>query len=151
MNDRIQQKSMISEQTSKTCLFCKIIKKEIPSDIVYENDKIVAFLDIRQINPGHVLVVPKEHHIDLLETPDHVLSEMITKTKKLANAVMKGVKADGFCIGINTKPASGQVVMHTHLHIIPRFKGDGLRHWPGKELSKEEMQKIKKDIQAQLQ
>lgn len=136
---------------SDDCVFCKIIKGEIPAQKVYENDKIFAFLDIRPINPGHVLVVPREHHANLLETPDDVLSDMITRTKKIAGAIMKAVNADGFNVGINTKPAAGQAVFHTHLHIIPRFKTDGLKHWPGKKLPKEEMQKVQEAIQKELQ
>lgn len=133
------------------CIFCKIIKKEIPADFVYENDEVVAFLDIKPINKGHVLIVPKEHHEDMLSTPEAVLSEMIATTKNVANAIVKAVKADGFNIGVNTKPAAGQVVFHTHFHVIPRFKGDGLVHWPHKELPKEEMNKIKQSISKLLQ
>lgn len=132
------------------CIFCKIIKKQIPTDFIYENDKIVAFLDIMPVNPGHTLVVPKEHHTDLLDTPDETLNDMITRTKKIATAVIKAVKADGFNIGINTKKAAGQAVFHTHLHIIPRFTNDGLKHWPHKEINKEETRKIKENITSQL-
>ncbi len=132
------------------CVFCKIIAGKIPAMKVYENDKIFAFLDIAPVNPGHTLVVPRSHHVDLLETPDDVLSDMITRTKKIAAAVVKAVKADGFNIGVNTKPAAGQAVFHTHLHIIPRFSDDGLRHWPHKKLSQDEMQKVQDGIKAQL-
>jgi len=132
------------------CIFCKIIKKEIPADFIYENDRIVAFLDIHPNNPGHALVVPKAHFTDLLETPDDVLADIMSRTKKIAPAIIKAVNADGFNTIFNTKPAAGQAVFHTHMHIIPRFKGDGLRHWPEKELSKEEMEKIKKGIISAL-
>lgn len=133
------------------CVFCKIIAGKLPAFKVYENDKIFAFLDISPVNPGHTLVVPRSHHADLLETPDNVLSDMITRTKKIAAAIVKAVKADGFNLGVNTKPAAGQVVFHTHLHIIPRFSNDGLRHWPHKETSREEMQKVSEMIRANLQ
>lgn len=132
------------------CVFCKIIAGTIPSIKVYENDKIFAFLDIMPVNPGHTLVVPRAHHVDLLETPDDVLSDMITRTKKIAAAVMKAVKADGFNLGVNTKPAAGQAVFHTHLHIIPRFAGDGLKPWPHKKLAPEEMQAVADAIRRQL-
>ena len=132
------------------CVFCKIIAKELPADFVYENDKIVAFLDIHPNNPGHTLIVPKEHYEDLLATPDDVLADMMSRTKKIAPAVMKAVNADGFNTIFNTKPAAFQVVFHTHMHIIPRFKDDGFKHWPEKDIGKEEMQKIKENIIAQL-
>lgn len=133
------------------CIFCKIIRKEIPSEnFVYENDKIVAFLDIHPSNPGHTLVVPKAHYVDLLDTPDEVLAEILAKTKKIAPAVMKGVGAQGFNSIFNTKPAAGQVIFHTHMHIIPRFTNDGLKHWPDKHLPPEEMKKIKENIISAL-
>ena len=132
------------------CIFCKIIKKEIPADFIYENDKIVAFLDIHPNNPGHALVVPKAHFHDLLETPDDVLADIMARTKKIAPAILKAVKADGFNSIFNTKPAAGQVVFHTHMHIIPRFTNDGLKHWPDKHLSAEELKKIKENIVSAL-
>ncbi|MEM3154900.1 MAG: HIT family protein [Candidatus Woesearchaeota archaeon] len=132
------------------CIFCKIIKKQVPADFVYENDKIVAFLDIHPSNKGHTLVVPKEHYTDLLETPDEVLSEIIVKTKKIAPAVMNAVNAQGFNTIFNTKPAAGQMVFHTHLHIIPRFINDGLKHWPEQKTTPEELKKVKDSIISAL-
>ena len=128
------------------CIFCKIIKKGTPADFVYENDKVVAFLDIRPINKGHLLVVPKKHFTDMLATPDDVLAEISSVAKKIAAAAVKATNADGFNIGMNNGAAAGQLVMHAHLHVIPRFSNDGLRHWPGKELPKEEMQEIRNKI-----
>ncbi|MEM4282648.1 MAG: HIT family protein [Candidatus Woesearchaeota archaeon] len=128
------------------CIFCKIIKKEIPANIVYENDKVIAFLDIRPINTGHMLVVPKTHNVNLLDTPEDILCELAIATKKISAAVIKAVGAQGFNIGMNNGKAAGQLVMHAHLHIIPRFPNDGLRHWPGKESSKEELEAIAKEI-----
>lgn len=132
------------------CIFCKIVKKEIPCDLVFENEKVIAFLDIRPSSPGHTLVVPKAHHEDLLATPDSDLLEVMCVTKKVAKAAMEAVKADGFNVITNTKPAAGQAVFHTHFHIIPRFANDGLKHWPHKDVPKEEQQKIKEDIKTKL-
>ena len=133
------------------CIFCKIISKEVPSNMVYENDKIFAFLDNNPVNKGHTLVLPREHHVDMLDTPDDVLSDMITRAKKIAESIMKAVNADGFNTSLNTKPAAGQVIFHTHLHIIPRFENDGFKHWHGAKLAPEEMQKIAEDIKKELQ
>ena len=132
------------------CIFCKIIQGKIPADKVYENDKIMAFLDIQPISKGHTLIVPKKHYTDLLDTPDDVLCEMMTSAKKIAEAAVKAVGADGFNIGVNTKPAAGQIVMHMHLHVMPRFKNDGLKHWPGKTIAKEEFAKIRDQIASFL-
>jgi len=78
------------------CIFCKIVSKEIPSQIIYENNKVIAFPDIAPANPGHILVVPKEHHKDLLETPDDVMKEVFAVVKKVAKASMKVMEAKGF-------------------------------------------------------
>ena len=130
----------------ESCIFCKIIKGEIPCNKIYEDDKVLAFLDIRPINEGHTLVVPKHHCKDIFEASPGELKDMISVAKDLSEKIMDAVDADGINIGINNKPAAGQVVMHTHLHIIPRFSNDGHRHWPGKEVSKEELDKTAEKI-----
>ena len=132
------------------CIFCKIAKGEIPSGKVYEDEKVFAFMDIAPISKGHVLVIPKEHHKDLLDMPNDLLAELAKTTKKIAKAVVKAAKADGFNIGQNNGSVAGQAVFHFHLHIIPRFEGDGLKHWPKIDVPKEEMDKIAKDIKSLL-
>jgi histidine triad (HIT) family protein len=132
------------------CIFCRIVAGQVPAHRVYENDAVVAFLDISPVNKGHVLVVPRSHHSDLLETPDDVAAELVVKTKKIAAAVMKAMNAEGFNVGINAGPAAGQAVFHTHLHIIPRFANDGLKPWPHRKIMQEEMQKIAAEIRKHL-
>ena len=112
------------------CLFCRIVAGSVPSHKIYEGEHTFAFLDIRPVNIGHTLVVPKKHCVDIFDTPDSELQNVIAAAKKIAPAVMKATKADGINIGMNNRPASGQVVMHTHLHVIPRYKDDGLKTWP---------------------
>jgi histidine triad (HIT) family protein len=125
------------------CIFCKIISREIPSEnIIYENGHSIAFLDIRPIHPGHALVVPKEHHADLFETPEPVLADMMAAAKKIAIAVQKATKADGINLGMNNGGAAGQVVMHAHLHVIPRFSNDGLHHWPNRSATPDELKEM---------
>lgn len=128
------------------CIFCKIIKKQIPSEIIYEDDKIFAFLDISPANPGHTLIVPKEHYPTIMETPEDVLKSLIVAVKKIAKAVKEGVGADGLNIGINTEKAAGQIIFHTHIHIIPRFEGDGLQMWPQGKYQPGQAENIKKEI-----
>jgi histidine triad (HIT) family protein len=115
------------------CIFCKIIAREIPASIIYENDSSIAFLDARPINPGHTLLVPKEHHKNLYDMPDELLSHFMPTIKKLAIAIKKAVVADGINIGMNNEGAAGQIVMHHHTHIIPRYSNDGHKHWKGKD------------------
>jgi histidine triad (HIT) family protein len=133
------------------CIFCKIASKELPSEnIVYENGHSVAFLDIRPVNPGHTLVVPKEHHADLFETPEAVLTDMIAAAKKVAAAVKKALKADGVNLGMNNGTAAGQVIFHAHMHVIPRFTGDGLRHWPNKDVTPDDLRTVAEKVRKQL-
>ena len=115
------------------CIFCKIISGQIPADKVYEDSKVIAFLDIHPVNPGHTLVVPKNHSRNILEDNIDDLTSSMSAIRRIAGAVIKAVKADGFNLGVNTNAAAGQAVFHTHFHVIPRFINDGLRHWPQKD------------------
>lgn len=113
------------------CLFCKIISGEIPSTKVYEDEHTLAFLDIHPVNIGHTLVIPKKHSANLYETPDETLAQMMAVVKKLSIAIKSAVSADGINIEMNNDPVAGQIIFHTHFHIVPRFSGDGFKHWHG--------------------
>ena len=115
------------------CIFCKILNKEISSTKLYEDENVYAFLDIRPINKGHALVVPKRHSETFLDMASEDIASLFKTTQKVATAVMEAMNADGFNIGMNNFPAAGQEVPHSHVHIIPRFSDDGLKHWPGGE------------------
>lgn len=133
------------------CIFCKIVAKgEIPSTNVYENENVLAFLDIGPTNKGHTLVIPKRHYENLLDTPDDDLKEVMLAVKKVAAAVIKGVEADGFNIQMSNKEAAGQVVPHAHVHIIPRFNDDGLKLWPQGKYEEGEIQDIADKIKSFL-
>ena len=110
------------------CLFCKIVAGEIPAIKVFENDRVLAFMDIGPIVKGHVLVIPKAHHNPLSQTPDDVLSQVIAAVRRVAQAQQDGLGADGVNIHQSNGAAAGQVVPHLHFHVIPRFKHDG-HHW----------------------
>ena len=133
------------------CIFCKIVKGEIPCQKVYENDKIFAFLDIMPIHKGHTLIIPKEHHADILDMPDDTLAELAKTAKKVSKAVKEATKADGFNVTQNNGAAAGQAVFHFHLHIIPRFTDDGLKTWPHAKVSEEEMNEIHQAIKNSLE
>ena len=113
------------------CLFCKIAAKEVESEIVYEDDKVIAFLDINPVNPGHTLVVPKFHAEQLLELPEDQILPVMQVVKKVMKALMDMPDVEGVNIMQNNYAAAGQVVPHVHVHVIPRKTGDGHRHWPG--------------------
>jgi len=132
------------------CLFCKIIKGDIPSSKLYEDKETFVFLDIAPVNVGHALIVPKKHSADLLDMPDKDIENLFKVAKEVADAVMKGTGATGFNLGMNNRKSAGQLVMHSHLHIIPRFDGDGLRHWPGKKYAEGQADEVKKRIEKFL-
>src|ERR1700682_3461571 len=118
---------------NEDCIFCKIVKGEIPSDKIYEDDAVLAFMDIRPVSRGHALVIPKKHTNDIMETDNDTAAELIHKSKQIADAIVKAVNADGFTISTNNGEAAGQTVFHVHFHVIPRFKKDGLIGWPHQE------------------
>ena len=135
----------------KNCLFCKIVKEEIPAMKVYEDDEVIAFLDIRPVNPGHTLVIPKEHHPSLSETPDNVAAALMRVIPQLSKAIMKAVGTDSFNLGVNNGELAGQIVDHTHLHIMPRFENDGWDIWTGTDdLNPDDANKIANDIRGNL-
>ena len=106
-------------------IFTKIIEREIPADIVFENEEVIAFVDIAPVNKGHVLVVPKRPFENLFDGDEEMLCAMIVAAKNLAPVVRDAVGADGVTLVMNNGSDVGQEVMHAHLHIVPRFKNDG--------------------------
>jgi len=106
------------------CLFCKIIKGDISSFKIYEDEKMYAFLDIMPVNPGHTLVVPKKHYENLIDTPDEILCAIIKTIKKIVPAILQGVAAEGFNLGVNNGKNADQIINHLHFHIMPRFPND---------------------------
>jgi histidine triad (HIT) family protein len=133
------------------CLFCKIINKEIPAVIVYEDDNVLAFLDINPVNPGHTLIVPKVHSDELLGTDDKVLEQMIVVTKKVAAAILRGLGYEAFNLEQNNGKIAGQVIPHLHWHIVPRRADDGFKHWPGKEYAEGEAKSVAEKITSQIE
>ena len=110
------------------CVFCKIVRGELPANKIYDDNDAVAFMDIGPIVKGHLLVVPKAHYAHLLETPAEVLAKLIVIVQKIAAAQKKALQADGVNIVQSNGRAAGQVVDHIHFHVIPRFASDG-HHW----------------------
>lgn len=136
--------------TNMNCLFCKIIAKQIPVDIIYEDEKVVAFLDINPVNPGHLLVVPKVHSENIAVAADEDLIALTLAVKKLAPAICAATACDGWNLEVNNGNAAGQVIDHTHWHIVPRHKDDGLKHWPGHPYAEGEAAKIADKIRKEF-
>ncbi len=132
------------------CIFCKIIAGEIPAVKIYEDESVLAFLDITPVNLGHTLVIPKQHFANLLELPDDLLCLLAQAVKKIAPAVMAGVSAQGFNLGLNNGSVAGQLVGHFHWHIMPRFEADGYKLWHGKQYEAGQADEVAEKIKENL-
>jgi histidine triad (HIT) family protein len=104
------------------CIFCSIVNGEIPSNKVYEDDTVIAFLDVNPTSYGHTLVVPKEHCDSFLDCKDEIRDRVFKVAQQLANKLEKELKCDGINILTNIHEAAGQSVNHFHVHLIPRYK-----------------------------
>jgi histidine triad (HIT) family protein len=128
---------------SEDCLFCKIIKGEVPAAKIYENPNVISFLDIMPASKGHCLVIPKKHAVQLDEMDDDDLTATILAAKKVAKALSLSFGNAAFNVVMNNGKDAGQVVNHAHIHLIPRFKKDRLRiKWSHLEYEEGEIQKV---------
>ncbi len=134
------------------CIFCKIVRGEIPAHKVYEDEHVVAFLDIYPINPGHTLIVPKQHYERLEDVPEEVLAAMMRAAARLAPAILRATGAQGYNLVVNVGRVAGQEIMHVHLHVIPRREGDGCKimHCKRSKPSDEELARTAEAIRREL-
>lgn len=115
----------------ESCLFCKIINKEIPADIIYEDEDTIAILDIHPVNIGHALVIPKRHIENIYGFEEGDTNAVFSVAQKMTKAVKTAVQAEGINLHMNNERPAGQMVFHAHIHVIPRYDNDGLKAWKG--------------------
>ncbi|PIP26185.1 MAG: HIT family protein [Candidatus Moranbacteria bacterium CG_4_9_14_3_um_filter_40_7] len=126
----------------KNCIFCQIIAGIIPAEKIYEDEKILAFLDIRPVNYGHTLIIPKTHHALMTDVPDELLKHCFVKAKELMIKIKQALEADYVSVSV-----IGLDVPHFHIHLIPRYANDGLPvFWPTKAYPEGEMKKTAEKI-----
>ncbi|MFH1113082.1 MAG: HIT family protein [Pseudomonadota bacterium] len=113
-------------KTSEDCIFCKIVAGQIPSTKIYEDETTLAFMDIMPLNKGHVLVIPKEHIENIVEADPGLYGHLASVICKIAKAVNAAVAPDGMNVLQLNGKAANQVIPHLHMHIVPRWNGDGL-------------------------
>jgi len=131
------------------CIFCKIINGDIPSYKLFENEYVIAFLDISQTTIGHSLVIPKKHFNNIYELDELYASEVFKAVTKLSKSIKKALGVDDINIINNNGPLAGQTVHHFHIHIIPRYENDGLIiKYPNNKLTEEEFEELMKKILA---
>ena len=127
------------------CIFCKIIKNEIPSTKIYEDEKFLAFMDIQPVSDGHLLIIPKTHIEWMQEAGDETISEIFILSKKIMISLKNGIGCDYVQVSI-----VGKDVPHFHIHLIPRYLNDGLAGYQTKKYEDGEMQKIADKIILKL-
>lgn len=117
----------------KNCVFCRIVSGEIPAAKLYEDELVAAFMDAAPINKGHMLVVPKEHHVSPASLPEELCGRMFRVASRLGVACKRALDAEGFNLHLSDGACAGQVVMHAHMHVVPRWVDDGF-HWNWRQL-----------------
>ncbi len=132
------------------CLFCKIISRQIPAEIVYEDDDVLSFLDIKPTTPGHTLVIPKQHSVGLHDAEPAVLEKLIVSTQVVARALLSALDISAFNLIQNNGSVAGQVIPHLHFHLIPRYPTDGLELWRGHDTTSEARQALAVKIKASI-
>lgn len=129
----------------ENCIFCKIIKKEIPCDIIYEDERFLAFLDIKPVSDGHILIIPKDHVVWMQEADDKTIADIFVLTKKLMLATKKAMKCDYVQIGV-----VGNEMPHFHIHLIPRYFDLVFPNLPTKTYTDGQQEKLVKKITKEL-
>ena len=126
------------------CIFCKLANGQIPTNSIYEDDDFKVILDMSPATKGHALILPKEHADNLFELPDETAEKAMCLAKKLGKEMKEKLGADGFNLVQNNGTAAGQTVFHFHLHMIPRYEGDGQTiQWEPRAASPEELSEVK--------
>jgi histidine triad (HIT) family protein len=123
------------------CVFCSIARGESPAEVIAETKETIAFLDVRPLFPGHVLVIPREHHVTLGELPVELIPKLFGVAQKMSLAVERALGAQGTFVAMNNRVS--QSVPHLHVHVVPRTKGDGLKgfFWPRHDYASEDARK----------
>lgn len=133
------------------CLFCRIVRGEIPSARVLETDLALAFLDISPVNPGHTLLIPKDHHPHLAALPDVLAGSIASLLPRLSRALLAATGADGLNVISNHGEVAGQTIHHIHWHLIPRHQGDAVRWpWPHQTYTGDSMGRMRSAIEQAL-
>ena len=134
-----------------SCIFCKIVQKQAPASILYEDSSTIAFLDIRPLNMGHTLVIPKSHYVDIFDIPELELSKVHIVSKHIAPAIKMATNADGISIIQQNGKAAGQDIFHLHVHVVPRFEGQKLPRFSDLQMvERANLDELAKKIRIQI-
>lgn len=140
------------EKTRGSCLICQIVGNQIPSYKIYEDDLILAVLDVNGANPGHCFIMPKSHYPIIEQVPDAELSHMFTIANKISSSIFENLKSQGTNIFVANGIPAGQTVAHFTINVIPRKENDGINlQWKPKHLTEEEMSTVELKLKEQIQ
>ena len=135
----------------ENCIFCRIADGDIPSTTVYEDDSFTVIMDLSPATRGHALIIPKDHMDDIFEMDEKTAGKLFKLAVRVAKAMKKALKCDGLNIVQNNGAIAGQTVRHFHLHLIPRYEGDGQSIlWTPGETSDEERERAAQDIREAM-
>ena len=131
------------------CIFCKIANGEVPAAVVYEDEQTMAFMDIGQVNPGHVIVAVKPHIRDIYTLTDEMAAAFFQTAARVARAVKKAMQPQGVTLLQANEEVGFQTVFHLHLHVLPRHPDDGVTlTWPAKNPAMEELDRLAQQVKA---
>ena len=134
-----------------SCIFCRIVQKQVPTNLVFEDEKVMAFLDIKPLNEGHTLVISKAHYESIFDIPQDLVEYIHGITKRIAIAVEKATKANGISIIQQNGKAANQDIPHLHVHVIPRYKGQKMPSFSEtSEANREQLSQTAAKIRKQL-
>ena len=135
----------------ENCVFCRIVRGEIPATTVYEDDMTLAFMDIGSVNPGHMLVAAKAHVENLYGVDDALAGALLRTTARVARAAKQALRPQGLSLFQANEKAGGQTVFHLHIHVLPRWEDDGMElAWPIKNPPREELERVAAQLRAAL-
>ena len=140
---KISKRRTVNKMREKECIFCKIASGEIPSATLYEDEDFRVILDLGPASKGHALIIPKDHYRNLYDLDDRLAAKALVLAKKMVNRLKEVLECDGYNIVQNNEEVAGQTVFHFHMHLIPRYKGDGVGlGWKTGELKEADKEEI---------
>jgi histidine triad (HIT) family protein len=134
------------------CVFCRIVAKQIPASVVHEDEHTLAFMDLGQVNPGHVLVAAKAHAENVYSLDDAQAAAVFRSVARVARAIRAAFAPDGLSVYQANGKAAGQTVFHLHVHLVPRHEGDGMNLiWPAKNPPREKLEEYAAKVRVHFQ
>jgi len=145
------QVEFLKKQQGTSCIFCSIVEGKVPSKVIYEDSQVIAVLDINPATKGHTLVVPKKHYNVTALIPDKEIEHLFKVANRISKELFDNLRAEGTNIFVANGAIAGQTVGHALVHVIPRYKDDGLDfYWEGKKVDEKELEEVKSKLAGKI-